>query len=940
MTPSHDREAALLAQALEKPVAERRAWLEAVCGEDRSLRQRLEALLAAREPAEKQPTSPSEPTGSSLTLDLAEFALEEGVGQTLGRYKLLEKIGEGGYGVVYVAEQEEPVRRRVALKIIKLGMDTRQVVARFEAERQALALMDHPGIAKVFDAGATDNGRPFFVMELVKGIPITRYCDEKKFVTRERLDLFILVCHAIQHAHQKGIIHRDIKPSNILVAVQEGKPVPKVIDFGIAKATQQKLTEKTLHTQMQQFIGTPAYMSPEQAELSGLDVDTRSDIYSLGVLLYELLVGKTPFDAQQLLSAGLDEIRRTILEKEPARPSTRLSLMGKEELTTTTQRRGAEASKLISLLRGDLDWIVMKCLEKDRARRYETANGLAADLRRHLNNEPVTARPPSAGYRLQKFVRRHKGPVVAASLVLLALVAGIAGTTFELIRARKARAAEVQRAEGERQAKLDAETRRSEAEAQKVRAEAAEKTAGEQRKLALETLYTLVTDVEHKLSDKAGLSDLRQSILNTAMDGLNKVSRSAETAALADRSMGVALQRMGDVLEGLGKSDEAFRQYQLSLKIFDRLAREAPKNDWIDWNRAISFDKLGAFSKEYRGDATAALDYFKKSLTLRQELAAHILTPEVTAAQRGQGLIVSYIKLAELSMRLGDPAMARVYSAKAQDAVEGLLATNPGDVAATHFHSFAYYFLGIASAHLNDLAASRQFFQKCLGLRQEAVKNDSSSAVAQRELGAAYEALGDMETEKRNGSKALESYGRAFELFEALQQKDPSSAEDQWYLAGSHYRLGCAKSLVNDGKGSVLEFSQSLKLRENLARTDPGSVQAQTELMLAQSRCGQTAQAATTAEAVRLRSPKDAGVLYTVACTYALCVHSIAGRKDAQTPENQALRDSYAKSAVESLEQAIELGYRDVEALRLSPDLAPIQNDPRFNKLLTKLRKQ
>src|SRR5881394_179254 len=307
-------------------------------------------------------------------------AVTEKPGDRIGRYKLLQQIGEGGMGVVYMAEQEEPIRRRVALKVIKLGMDTKSVIARFEAERQALALMENPNIAKIFDAGATESGRPFFVMELVNGIPITQYCDEQRLPTKDRLGLFVEVCSAIQHAHQKGVIHRDIKPSNILVTLHGDKPVPKVIDFGVAKASQQRLTDKTVFTQFQQFIGTPAYMSPEQASLSGLDIDTRTDIYSLGVLLYEMLTGKTPFDAQELLAAGLEEMRRTISEQEPARPSTRLSTMLEGELTTTAKHRQTDAPKLLHLIRGDLDWVVMKALEKDRARRYESASSFASDL--------------------------------------------------------------------------------------------------------------------------------------------------------------------------------------------------------------------------------------------------------------------------------------------------------------------------------------------------------------------------------------------------------------------------------------------------------------------------------------------------------------------------------------------------------------------------------
>jgi eukaryotic-like serine/threonine-protein kinase len=421
---------------MRRTTLERAAFLDGACGGDAALRVEIEALLAVQEQTDTLLTTQAEAARPTIRPDLAD-APDEAVGQTIGRYKLLEKVGEGGFGVVYVAEQQQPVRRQVALKIIKLGMDTRQVVARFEAERQALALMDHPNIAKVLDAGATDSGRPYFVMELVKGIPITRYCDQENLGTSHRLDLFIKVCQAIQHAHQKGIIHRDIKPSNILVTVQEGTPVPKVIDFGIAKATQQKLTEKTLHTQLQQFIGTPAYMSPEQAEMSGLDIDTRSDIYSLGVMLYELLTGSTPFDAKELVASGLDAMRKTIREKEAVRPSTRLAALGADELTTRAKRRSADTSKLLHQIKGDLDWIVMKCLEKDRGRRYETANGLAADLKRYLNDEPVVARPPSTAYRVQKALRRNRIMASATVLVLMAILAGTAVSIGEALRARK-----------------------------------------------------------------------------------------------------------------------------------------------------------------------------------------------------------------------------------------------------------------------------------------------------------------------------------------------------------------------------------------------------------------------------------------------------------------------------------------------------------------------
>ena len=364
---------------------------------------------------------------------------EEGPGTVISRYKLLEQIGEGGCGVVYMAEQEAPMRRRVALKIIKLGMDTKQVVARFEAERQALAMMDHPNIARVLDGGATETGRPYFVLELVRGVRITDYCDQNNLPTVERLKLFLQVCHAIQHAHQKGVIHRDIKPSNILVSLHDDVPVAKVIDFGIAKAIGHRLTDKTVFTRFEQFIGTPAYMSPEQAGVSGLDIDTRGDIYALGVLLYELLTGRTPFDPKQLAQAGLEEILRRIREEEPPKPSTRLSTLAREELTTTAQRRQTEAPKLISLLRGDLDWIVMKCLEKDRGRRYATANDLAGDLARHLEHQPVVASPPSALYRARKFIRRHRFGVTSAAAVALALATGLSLFIWMFLKERQAR---------------------------------------------------------------------------------------------------------------------------------------------------------------------------------------------------------------------------------------------------------------------------------------------------------------------------------------------------------------------------------------------------------------------------------------------------------------------------------------------------------------------
>ncbi|MBP7937725.1 MAG: tetratricopeptide repeat protein [Phycisphaerae bacterium] len=474
-----DEKAIFLAALEKRTPPERSAFLEAACAGDPALLERVKELLATHEESRGPLDSPPRGIDAYPTTDQP---ITEGPGTVIGPYKLLQRIGEGGFGVVYMADQTEPVKRRVALKIIKPGMDTRQVIARFEAERQALAMMDHLNIAKVLDAGTTDSSRPYFVMDLVKGVPITQYCDEHHLAPRERLELFVPVCQAIQHAHQKGVIHRDIKPTNILVAEYDDRAVPKIIDFGVAKATEQRLTEKTMFTQFGQVVGTVDYMSPEQAKLNQFDIDTRSDIYSLGVVLYELLTGETPFDRQRLRSAAFDELLRILREEEPPRPSLRLS--ASHSLPSIAANRHTEPNKLSKLVRGELDWIVMKAMEKDRARRYETANGLASDIKRYLNDEPVVASPPSVGYRFRKFARRNRRLVTTAAVIGSILLLATLVSTWQAVRATRARHEAGLAQHAAEQERSTARQRADEAMAARAEAERAAAEAKTARELA------------------------------------------------------------------------------------------------------------------------------------------------------------------------------------------------------------------------------------------------------------------------------------------------------------------------------------------------------------------------------------------------------------------------------------------------------------------------
>ncbi len=522
--------------------AERARFLAEACGEDRDLHERIEREL--NRGFYQPPTSALEKDAGRPRSMIDQPPLVEKEGTTIGPYRLLQKLGEGGMGIVYMAEQQQPVRRRVALKIIKPGMDSGQVVARFEAERQALAMMDHQNIAKVLDAGTTESGRPYFVMELVHGMPITEFCDAKKLSTRQRLELFVPVCQAVQHAHQKGVIHRDIKPSNVMVCLYDDRPVPKIIDFGVAKATDQRLTERTLFTQYGAIVGTMEYMAPEQAEISQLGVDTRSDIYSLGVLLYELLTGTTPLEQSRFQDAALLEILRIIKEEEPPPPSSRLSHSG-EALSTISECRSTDPTRLRKAVRGELDWITMKCLEKDRARRYETANALAMDLRRYLSDEPVLAGPPDQWYRLRKFVWKNRHSVAAAGLLMVALLAGTIGTTVGMIRAKR---------EG-----YEKEKARSLADEQRRRAQAISQ-------FLEKDLLALADSYEQADAEMVADPDLKVRTL------LLRAAKAIEGRFSNDPAVEAALRTtIGNALRGLGMCKPAIRQLDKAVRINERL---------------------------------------------------------------------------------------------------------------------------------------------------------------------------------------------------------------------------------------------------------------------------------------------------------------------------------------------------------------------------------
>jgi hypothetical protein len=926
----------LFHEAVAKSADERAAFLNEACAGRPEVRAAVEARLTAHEQRAKAsdvttvahdlnahdaPTEPADLATAEFTPEPGDTTFKDAVSGAYqpaarpgaviaGRYTLVEKIGEGGMGEVWFAKQTEPVKRNVALKLIQGGMGSRAVLQRFEQERQALALMDHPNIARVFDGGLAPTGQPFFVMELVSGLPLTKFCDEARLTPKARLELFVPICHAVQHAHQKGIVHRDLKPANILVAMIDGRPVPKIIDFGVAKATGDKLLDESPTTQFGAIVGTLEYMSPEQAGFTGEDVDTRADIYALGVILYELVTGLRPIDAKRLKKAALTEMIRIIREEEPSKPSTRLSTDA--SAPSMAALRQTEPRKLAALLRGELDWVVMKCLEKQRERRYETASRLARDIERYLANEVVEARPPSARYRLRKFIVRNRGAVLAAALVTFAVVAGAIGIALQWREAVHER----NRAE------------RARAEAQKN-----SQIAQEQRKVALDAVGKMVTTVRAELLKKPDLQGVLKKVLDIAQSSLDKIALNPLVdVSLNDTTRAAAHDATARMFRDLGDTPAALAEFHKAATIYRTIlgqAAESPEKEVVKKNLVIVLISLGQTSLRTGSQADArgyyeqaklwiakldnklAIDYLRLLLDLYRNLGISTIDKQPREARE------TYLRASRIAEELADRDTAET--------------GHPSDGTRENLVRL-YLLLGGAAGRLRDAKSREEYNSKALVIAEAMLTAQPSDNGRKKVVALAHERIGDSLLRTTQAAGASEQFVVAAKLYKEIAESDPKNVDAQADRARILYSQGLAALRKGDKNASAEYWKDSLAIRSDRINLK-SETYAQRDLMMSFAQVGRHREAVELAETVRTKLPKDPGALVDIACCYAVCTSVIPG---AAGPE-KATQDRYVTKALEALKQAVHAGYGDKVNLETEPDLDAIRGQAEFQATLNRL---